>query len=391
MTRRDGRRMALVPLMALAAVALRSTPALADPPPNDDFDAATVVAAVPFSDSLDTSEATTAPDDPDCAGNGHTVWYAFTPASDLTITANTFGSDYDTTLSAYTGTRGALDQVACNDDFIGLQSKITFFATAGVTYFFMAGSFFDSPGGHLELAIRELASAPNDDFDDATVITVLPFTDDASTVEATTASDDPDCFGNGHSVWYAITPASNTTLRFDARGSDYDTTLSAYTGSRGALTQVACLHGSRLSFAATAGVTYFVMVASFEDAPGGELVLNVREIPPPMVLGVSIDPEGTVSRSGLATIHGTVTCSRDAPGIFMTGTLTQRIGKRVATGSFNLFVDCTEGVGAWEASVVGETGTYRRGDARARVGLNFFDPDREEVVTAGTSRLVRLS
>jgi hypothetical protein len=46
------------------------------------------------------------------------------------IEANTFGSDYDTTLSVYTGSRGALTQIACNDDADLLQSLVRFNATA---------------------------------------------------------------------------------------------------------------------------------------------------------------------------------------------------------------------------------------------------------------------
>ena len=48
-------------------------------------------------------------DDPanDCIG-GHTVWYQFTPSEDIRVNANTFGSDYDTGIAVYTGTRGTL-------------------------------------------------------------------------------------------------------------------------------------------------------------------------------------------------------------------------------------------------------------------------------------------
>ncbi len=125
--------------------------ALAAQPPNDDFDAATVITGLPFTDQIDTSEATTGFDDPECAGNGHTVWYAFTPGQDMRIAADTFGSyfDFDTTLSVYTGTRGDLTQIACNDDTNGLQSRVVFDATAGETYYFMVGAYYDQPGGDL--------------------------------------------------------------------------------------------------------------------------------------------------------------------------------------------------------------------------------------------------
>jgi len=56
----------------------------------------------------------------------------------MRLEADTFGSNYDTVLSAWTGTQGALNLVACNDDFGGAQSKITFAATAGTTYYFLA-------------------------------------------------------------------------------------------------------------------------------------------------------------------------------------------------------------------------------------------------------------
>ena len=39
-------------------------PALAAPPDNDDIASATIIPGVPFSDTIDTSEATVAPDDP---------------------------------------------------------------------------------------------------------------------------------------------------------------------------------------------------------------------------------------------------------------------------------------------------------------------------------------
>jgi hypothetical protein len=149
-------------LFAGVAIYLATAPAaIAQAPANDDFDSATVIGSLPFTDSINTSEATTAADDPECAGNGHTVWYAFTAPADMGIEANTFGSDYDTTLSVYTGSRGALTQIACNDDAAdSLQSRVRFNATAGVTYFFMVGSFFDDPGGNLDFAVVEIPPLP---------------------------------------------------------------------------------------------------------------------------------------------------------------------------------------------------------------------------------------
>lgn len=145
-------RMLTVMVILAAMGSLHVSPALAQAPANDDFDDASTIEVLPFSDSVDTSEASTAPDDPElsCVGTSHTVWYQFTPSDDMRLAANTFGSDYDTTLSVFTGVRGALVEVACNDDsFFSVESQVAFDALAGETYYFMAGSFFDSPGGNL--------------------------------------------------------------------------------------------------------------------------------------------------------------------------------------------------------------------------------------------------
>ena len=124
------------------------------PPPNDDFDSPSTVLSVPFTTSEDTSTGTVASDDPFCSGQSATVWYSFSPTSDMRVEVNTFGSDYDTTLSAYTGARGALSQVACNDNAGGgSQSRIRFDAAAGQTYFFMVSGYFGVPGGHLVLNV----------------------------------------------------------------------------------------------------------------------------------------------------------------------------------------------------------------------------------------------
>jgi hypothetical protein len=119
------------------AVSTQPLPVLV-PPPNDAFSGAVVASSLPFSASLSTVEATPAVDDPFCFGTETSVWYSFTPAVSSPLTADTFGSDYDTLLSAYTGTQGALTQVACNDDTgFGLQSRLRFPVTAGTTYYFM--------------------------------------------------------------------------------------------------------------------------------------------------------------------------------------------------------------------------------------------------------------
>jgi hypothetical protein len=116
------------------------------PPPNDDFDHPTVVPSIPFAQSYDATNATVAADDPFCFGRNQTLWFKYTPSSNIRIEANTFGSTFDTTLSVYTGARGSLAQIACNDDSGGtLQSRVRFDAVAGTTYYFMVSSLYPVP------------------------------------------------------------------------------------------------------------------------------------------------------------------------------------------------------------------------------------------------------
>jgi hypothetical protein len=125
-------------------------------PVNDNFANATVVKAVPFTDAVDNSSATTETTDPTppCITNStnprtKTVWYVYTSGGNGPVTIDTIGSSYDTTLSVWTAVGGAgaslqFANVACNDDIIRgvvTQSQLTFSASAGITYYVMIASF----------------------------------------------------------------------------------------------------------------------------------------------------------------------------------------------------------------------------------------------------------
>ncbi|WP_420631393.1 Kelch repeat-containing protein [Candidatus Leptofilum sp.] len=88
-----------------------------------------------------------------------TVWYQFTPTSNgrVTIdTANNFNpNSYDTILAVHTGSCGAatLDLVACNDDYQGFASRVTFNVSKDVTYFVEVADWNAAEPGTLELDI----------------------------------------------------------------------------------------------------------------------------------------------------------------------------------------------------------------------------------------------
>jgi hypothetical protein len=141
---RLGRLAASLGTVAIVMTALAG-PVSAAAPGNDDIASPTVVGALPYTDGpYDTTEATTGATDPTfCFGepDQSTVWYSFTPASSGFYEADTFGSDYDTTL--YVGTpdgAGGIDVIDCNDDAKGLQSALTWVATGGTTYLLAVGT-----------------------------------------------------------------------------------------------------------------------------------------------------------------------------------------------------------------------------------------------------------
>jgi hypothetical protein len=239
-----------------------------------------------------------------------------------------------------------------------------------------------------------MAQPGNDDFDDATLITEpLPFSHSISTVDATTAPDDPQCAGNGHTVWYRFTPSSDMRVVAHTFGSDYDTTLSVYTGSRGALSQIACNDDfdslqSRVVFDAAAGTTYFLMAGSFEMSPGGNLLLTVEQAPPPVEVTVTVNPTGTFNpQTGVATISGSVTCSLPTTFAGLFGELRQRAGRVVITGFIDFFLEQCSGETTWMATAQG-AGFFSGGPATASVlAVACTEFDCAEVETTQTVRL----
>ena len=286
--------------LSVAAIAVPAAAQAATAPPNDSFTAATVITSLPFSTTEDTSQATSDPSDPyGCSSNG-SVWFSFTPASDMRIEADTFGSDYNTVLSAWTGTQGALNQVACNGDYGGTsQSKITFAATAGTTYYFMAAAYsgYGQPaGGNLQFSVSQIPSPGNDDFANATSISALPFSDTQDLSGATVEPGEPapGCFNTSNTVWYSFT--ATTTESITATTGQYGSGIVAYTGNSLAdLSQIGCgqtAYYFPVTFRAQAGATYYFQVGAWCCDGFGPVTfhLNVAPNPQPSFSNFPYDP-----------------------------------------------------------------------------------------------------
>jgi hypothetical protein len=333
-------------------LSVRQAPA---PPDNDRIEHARPIAALPFSDMLETGYATTSPGDPYCFGQAASVWYSFTPADDVRVELSTLGSNYGTSVSVYTGASGSLVQLACNASGMTAGGRVRFAAQAGTTYLIMiAGTFIG--GGSLSFSAVEGPPAPdNDEIEHSRSIGAIPFSDTQDTTDATSASDDPFCYGQGPTVWYSFTPTTDVRVELNTFGSSYGATLSVYTGARGSLSQLACNafsqgQGARVRFLAQANVTYQVMVGSYFNLAGGTLVLSAVPAPPPFTFDFQTDPQGSVVPStGTATIRGTATCSQPA-FVYVSGALRQdRPGNPIDAFVYTAFF--CDGTTAWSAPV----------------------------------------
>ncbi|MGH7540346.1 MAG: hypothetical protein ACRELC_05055, partial [Gemmatimonadota bacterium] len=155
-------RRGAVAIVASITLLTTSGVAHAAPPTNDDFaDAIAVTEPLPYTDSQDTSEATSEAGEPGLADLGcgfiaATVWYSFTPSVDTIVAADTVGSDFDTILAVWEGSDiGSLTLVGCADDARGgLQSTVPFLAEGGVEYHIQVGGFVGQ-GGALSFRVRE--------------------------------------------------------------------------------------------------------------------------------------------------------------------------------------------------------------------------------------------
>jgi subtilisin family serine protease len=121
----------------------------------------------------------------------------------------------------------------------------------------------------------------NDDFAGAIAIPEpLPYTNVQTTAASTTEAGEPmPCGYITSTVWYSVTPSSSETLRVSSAGSGFTTELAVYTGtSVDALSAPLACDGPQISFAATAGTTYYIQAGGFAGTAGR---LSISVGPPP--------------------------------------------------------------------------------------------------------------
>ncbi len=195
------------------------------PPSNDNFASATQIAALPFSDTVDTTAATLEPGEPapSCSSApAGSVWYAFTPATSESVTAS--GDLLSNVVAAYTGTSVSnLTPAGCSTS--GFPGLLTIHVNAGTTYYFQVGGLFGQRG---PLTFRlEVTPPPDAEFSlnppDPSIFDTIQFFDQ---------SFDPGRAGFQSESWHFGDGTTGSgplpTHRYVADG-DYTTTLTVTT------------------------------------------------------------------------------------------------------------------------------------------------------------------
>jgi hypothetical protein len=120
-------------------------------------------------------------------------------------------------------------------------------------------------------------------------------------------------------VWFSHTPAVTWNVDVDTFGSSFDTVLSVHTGCPGtSANEIACNDDagddfqSQVTFVGTAGTTYLIRVAGWDDVELGPLVLNIAGVTGPpndMCAGATAVGEGSFTgNTQNASTDGATTC-----------------------------------------------------------------------------------
>ncbi|MDM8557349.1 hypothetical protein [Candidatus Parabeggiatoa sp. HSG14] len=270
-------------------------------PTNDRLANATPIDTLPFTQQQNTAGASNETSEvlPMCLNDRRaSVWYQYTATSDQTMLFNTFGSDYDTVLSVWTGDSHPLTALACNDDSNNLkQSQVQVELQTGTTYYINI-SGYQGETGALILTALEVNPLENDNLADALPVTLdsnASYTYTQMTQEATNQDNESISICNTKSrgsVWFKYTASTDQTIVIDTMGSDYNTSLSVWAGTSHPLEdEVICNDDnsgpqSLLRVALTASETYFINISSVKTSGAGSLLEDSGLL----VLNISIPP-----------------------------------------------------------------------------------------------------
>lgn len=152
----------LITIVALASLGL-AVPVLAAAPSGDLYAARTVIATLPFTASIDTTEATTDGDDAEAnaqcgaPATDASVWYEYTATSDAGFVVETNNSSYSAGILVATGSPGSFVVLACGPFSVFVP------ATSGETYAILVFDYQGDGGGNggtVDIGVAEVPPPP---------------------------------------------------------------------------------------------------------------------------------------------------------------------------------------------------------------------------------------
>ena len=237
------------------------------------------------------------------------------------------------------------------------------------------------------------------------MIPTVPAVIEADTRSATHDTVERRCV-LGRSVWYRYRPSASGPQRITTIGSNYDTLLAVYSGSRSPRARLACNDDavglqSAVRPDLTAGTRYWIAVSACCGGRdrGGDLVLRLEEGNPASQLDVTVADVTAGAVSGRLLVSGTATCATPSV-VSVRLAASQRVGAGVARGTgFRFLRFCSPEAREWLVRINSDTGwAFDTGEVALRLsalGLDGFSRDEvrrqtiEEVTAASAARLAR--
>ena len=222
-------------------------------------------------------------------------WFTFVPPRLGTYrfeTCNVFPFLVDTTLAIYSGTCGNLQLITCSNTGCGagnVSATASALLVGGTTYRVrVLGSSVSSLGN----GIGEINVSPGDVCGNAVVVTTGTTNFNAGMETSTVTAS---CGTSVRDVFFAFTPTRTATYELSTCNitpNIVDTVLSMYTGTCGALTQIACSddaaacglsdRSSRVTMQLSSGTRYVIRVAAKDAASvgNGQGRLTITDLTP---------------------------------------------------------------------------------------------------------------
>ncbi|HCA06628.1 MAG TPA: hypothetical protein DEO71_05485 [Chryseobacterium sp.] len=238
---------------------------------------------------------------PTCSATGinDDVWYSFT-ATETTHLITINYTDNATAAQVYSGSCGSLTAVACASGGFGNSNLLLQNLTAGQVYYLRVYSSTSTPGtvSNFSIFITTPTVPSNDTCNTAIAIPC------GGTVEGNNALASNDtlpgstCGSGGttasyRGVWYTVTAVATGSITVSACGTEFDSYLRVYSGGCSGLTCVGNTSGvgyadggcptpnifnaSTLTFNATAGTTYHVLLTGYSAARFGKYTISVTQ------------------------------------------------------------------------------------------------------------------